>query len=155
MAPPGVDLAQSGIVIAGMADQLPGYLRKVFNHQAEQTLIQRTGGDNGQSPIRRCESCLLHRFAKLPGQAAQDADLRPSPPQTWRCSQLRALNSLAWIPYRPHSATRCRPQERTQYAREGVSVFVRVKVSDLNAGGLQFANLGGSFRLDLIFTQPT
>ena len=48
-----LDLLQIGIVITGMTNQFPGSVRKILHHQAEQTLIQRAGGDDGQSPIRR------------------------------------------------------------------------------------------------------
>ena len=72
---------QVGIVVAGMANELPCPVGTALSNGLKQLLIQGSGDLNSESAIGCYESLSIDGAAKLSRKATQNADLSEARPQ--------------------------------------------------------------------------
>src|SRR5260370_3365570 len=153
----GAGGGQVGVVVPGMTDYLPCSLRQVGERLAQQGTVSGTvvrtigqaGLDHSHRAVGRKQSSALRPLEELSGEGGQHAHLAITLPEIWLIPKLPRGHRCARnerVADRSTAANARSPQQRRENLGKDMGVFVRVEVSNLEAGGLNFPYLCGDFR---------
>lgn len=149
--------SQVVIAIAGMADKLPGPVRKGLEYPREKGGVERPGGGDADSAVGREKAGAFHEPLKFWLQKTKRTGLNGSFPADAPLGddggeRLGWLEGIAesWYAANARSA-----QHAFQHGRKQVGVLVGVEVGEGDAGVLEASKLCCCFRLDLAAIEAT
>ena len=153
-----VSLPQVRIIVAWVADEFPGALGNDCGNAAEEFFVERAGHDDAKRAIGSQQALSSRGVAELAGKSAQNLYLGIARPETGPRQQFARLQRFARaerITHGAHSASPRGAQQRPQYCRKQVRMFMGIQVGDDDASRLQLANLRARLRFNLAFVEAT
>lgn len=151
----GGDAVKVGIVIAGVADELPIAIRKMVEETAESERVELAGDGDAQGAIAGSDDVVLQIGVRHEGslESVEHAELEAAKE---RSAVPRA--SPAWLERIANSRNGDEPcclKQGTMDCGEDVSVLMCIKMSYSYAGALELPDLRESFGANIFRAQST
>jgi hypothetical protein len=144
------DEVQFGIVVARMADKLPGALREGAKNVLHLGVALETLRVNSDAPVRRNQAGCLNRGLKASGEGSKKRYLDKAPRNSWTLLDLTdcgMAERIERIANRSYAATLNGAKEWPKNRRKQVRVLVSVRMRKTESRALQTCYL----RPDLAF----
>jgi len=142
------DGVEVGVVVAGMADDLPQAVGEGIESVAKGAGVEASGGGDADGAVGGADGSAadLRELEETGAQHAHEADLGDA--HAVGAADAEAPGLLEWIANGADAGALGDCEQRTRDHRQNVGVFVGIEVGDGDAGGLQAVTIFASGNLD-------
>jgi len=158
IAKAGFGSLQGRVVVAGMANELPGAFGDAAGNRVEEVFVECSGDQDAERSVGSEEAFAIDGFAEFAGEATQDLNFGVAFPESGSGEKLAGFQGQArseGIAHGADTASGGCSEQRPENGREQVRVLVGVDVRDDDSGRLNFANLCSGFGRDLVCVHAT